>query len=934
MPWTPTLIDVGTWGKIQIVINGVDVTYYQGAPTTVRRMRSREPFGDESLELYFPKIGPFVALPVWLTDGAPVEVYRVPPAGPKETLFEGQYVLDEDEHNSGSGDEGTVPEFGLTMSSIGELYTANWFRKPPELNRPRADSVDIANIIQRELSPTTRPQLRLLPTIKPGNMGIIYTQKGAWNLLLDGYIQDMLAMATSSGLPVPGEAILGITTSPTGDGYWMVGTGGSVLPFGNVKYQGSMIGIPLQEPASRVAVSSDGLGYWMAAKDGGVFAFNVPFYGSLGQTANPNDIVAIEATPGDDGYWLADVIGGVFAFGSATFYGSIPEVGAPELVAGDKIVDFGRTPSGTGYFLLSQKGYIYAWGDASYQGGAEATGKTFVAMSVRTNNSYWLLANDGTVYGYGAAPTFSPNPVTPLNLPASDIVGTSSGSGYLIVAQDGGVFAYGDADFYGSVPGGGGNDSQWTLHMDRPRQPIIRVKDTTTVHWTVACGAYGVDHTLHRDQALAHNVFFGEGIDEDNGRWRNSRYPNYRLDSAPVFNGTTLGVGSTHGDVTKWETEMNARWSTAIAVDGVFSQSDANECRRFQRQAGLAETGTINAQTWVATFQTGSNSSDPNSAYFWPLAQDPRIEQFLFNPSGDATGSNPAFNPGVIRRETYDNYGNRVSKAEGLASALARLRRESTPGRIGTVTLWTDPIEGSRFSIREGQNIKFQYYRGGDLILHIVEVEKDFDNLTVTLSVDEKARDWVSYAAFMQAYREGTDPANRQKRVFRNSRITEDRRAVWDTEAGGGVIPRHVIEAGMWNVLRIPVGEEGNVVRSEFWTTPNSEARIGVGVFNKEVTHAKLVAVGSEGPLGLTDDGDLYWDTFDDTWGLLQAWGEEGQAGGYFPGLESNEDDLPTDYTRDDGSWYYWTANPPWVWVAMWSDTTTEIWGRLYPGVD
>lgn len=928
--WAPSVVNVSEWGTFQLVVNGVDVTWFRDSPVQIKSWSDKEPFDDDVLEVAFPQISPFEALPTWLVDHASVALYLIRPNNTKLLLFEGQF--------SDEGDSVSPTEFGTTIQFMGALYQANYYRKPPELTRPRADTVDIAAIIQRELTPNNRPQLRLLPAIKPGNMGIIYTQKGGWDYLLDGYIQDMLAIATSSGLPAPGEGIVGITLKPNGLGYWLVGTKGSVLPFGDVDYRGSMLGLPLQEPASRIAVNSDGSGYWFTARDGGVFSFNVNFFGSLGQVANPNDIIAIEAHPDNQGYWLADVIGGVFAFGSAQYYGGLPDAGAPDLVSGDKVIDLGRTPSGLGYFLATEKGYVYAFGDAVYNGGQQATGKTFVAMSVRATGSYWLLASDGTVYSHGGAPLFTPNPLTGTTLPVADITGTPSGNGYLIVAQDGGVFAFGDAVFYGSVPGGGGFDSQWTLMLDKTiaaRQPIIRVKDTKVVRWTIACGAPGIGHELNRDLSTAPNVFFGEGIDLEGCHWRNTRYPNLRPGSAPIFNGTELKIGSTHADVRIWETEMNARWSSAIAIDGKFSPSDSNQCRRFQKQAGLSETGTINAQTWAATFQVGSNGADLNGAFYWPLAADARTERHLYNPMGNVIGANSSFDPQLVRIETHDHFGARVTKEEGIISAATRLRREKVPAYTGTLTLLTDPIEGCRFEIRAGQNIKFKHHRGsGDAgrIFHISEAEKDWTNLQVTLQVDEKARDWQTLAAIRQRYREGTDPSGRSRRTYRNSSQVEDRRAIWDCEAGGGTIPKHAIGASLWNVLRIPVGEAGQIVRAEF-STDSTAARLSVGVFDRPTTAAYLVSKSSLGPLELTNNGDEYWDQFEPDTGLIIAWGTEGQAGGYYPGLES-EGDATTGKLVDDASWYYETPNPPWVWVAMWSTVATNIQGKLFPGVE
>jgi hypothetical protein len=59
------------------------------------------------------------------------------------------------------------------------------------------------------------------------------------------------------------------------------------------------------------------------ASDGGIFAFNAPFYGSMGGKPLNKPIVGIAATADGGGYWEVASDGGIFAFGDATFAGSM-----------------------------------------------------------------------------------------------------------------------------------------------------------------------------------------------------------------------------------------------------------------------------------------------------------------------------------------------------------------------------------------------------------------------------------------------------------------------------------------------------------------------------------------------------------------------------------------------------------------------------------
>lgn len=915
MPWTPTLVDVDDWAKaLQLVVNGVDVTWFRSTPVQLGQWDRTEPYGPATMVARFPQITVFEALPSWLVDYAPVELYRVLPDDSKQLLWSGLFMEESVEES---------PSGGLEMTFVGDLLQADLYRKLPEVVRlPRSTGeTDLNYVVRRELDPSRRPALRTLPVEVPGTAGVQWQEQGRGQPLLTGFLGDALAIGTNSGLPAPGEGIVGITALPDGTGYYLTGTAGSALIFGAARYQGSILGVVLNEPGSRLALNPAGTGYAIVARDGGVFAFNAPFLGSTGGSGNPNDVIAIEWTTTGNGYWLADVIGGVFTFGDAVFAGSLPGAGAPDLVSGDSVVDLARSHAGAGYLLLTAQGRIYAFGDAVDSGNALATGKTFVAIARRQQGGYWLLASDGTVYGYGGANVFNPNPA-PVSVGGVDIFGTASGAGYWVADATGGVFAYGDAAFFGSVPGGGGIDTQWTLALDG-RRPVMRVKDVQTVHYSVRPGTQGVKVALKRDLRDAPNRFYGEGIDPDGNRWRNLRFPNLRPDGAPVFGGTELKVGSTAADVAKWEREMNERWSTAIAIDGRFSQSDANECRRFQRQAGLPETGTVNASTWAAVFAVGTNGGDLDGARQDPLDADPATEPFLYNAMGTKTGPNPAYAPKKVVVETYENYGARVYKWEAMVSAAARRRRESAMPWHGTIVFESDPPGVSRFDIREGQNVKVLGWRAGDVLVHVAKVKVDWTAGTVTLDVDQGARDWLTLAAMRQRLRDSDQPT--KQRTYRNSssRVIPDDKAVVDAEGGAGVIPRHAITAGQWNVLRIPLAASGTIRLADFTTDNVTTAKLSAAIFDRPTTAVSLQARGGS-PL---DDG--YWDLFDDNWGLIDAWGGFQQAGGYWPGRESDDDPI-TGRTRDLGQWYYASTRPPWMWVALWCNVTTFVQGRIH----
>jgi hypothetical protein len=68
-------------------------------------------------------------------------------------------------------------------------------------------------------------------------------------------------------------------------------------------------------------------------------------------------------------------------------------------------------------------------------------------------DGYWIVAEDGGVFAFGAAPQVGNAVDIPLAAPICDAEKTPSQNGLILLGEDGGVFPLGDAPFLGSVPG-------------------------------------------------------------------------------------------------------------------------------------------------------------------------------------------------------------------------------------------------------------------------------------------------------------------------------------------------------------------------------------------------------------------------------------------------------------------------------------------------
>lgn len=317
---------------------------------------------------------------------------------------------------------------------------------------------------------------------------------------------------------------------------------------------------------------------------------------------------------------------------------------------------------------------------------------------------------------------------------------------------------------------------------------------------------------------------------------------------------------------------------------------------------------------------TGINGDEP--PFFQPLIEDTATNRFSKDvATGVITGVNPDWDNTVVRVESYQNFGSYITREEAADSAAVEHDKRQ-PRYVGTITLKTDPFEGSRFDIKAGKNILFRKHRGvAGRSFHISQVDVDWSSLTVTLTVDESSLDYVTVAAVMERDRSTNDPFLRKQRTYRNSRAINDQKAaLWDCESGAGVIPATAITGLVWNTIVIAGGTAGSVINTNISVTVDTP--FAIGVFDRPPP-----AMG-----GLPTEDD-FWDSFDESTGLLIAWGAGADFAGYSPGTQSAGDPL-TGLLLDDASWYYKSEQPPWLWVVVLPGADTTISGLFRPGAD
>ncbi len=210
------------------------------------------------------------------------------------------------------------------------------------------------------------------------------------------------------------QPIVGIASTPDGQGYWLVASDGGVFSYGDAHFYGSTGDISLNKPIVGMASTSDGRGYWLVASDGGVFAFgDAAFYGSMGGTPLNQPIVGIADDGATAGYWVAASDGGLFVF-HAPFLGSM---GGTHLNAPIRIMS--GTPDFGGYRLIASDGGVFSFGDAPFYGSAAGPGTSgWEALTSVPSGGYWLVANAPGCGSYIClTPTGPPpSPIAPANL--------------------------------------------------------------------------------------------------------------------------------------------------------------------------------------------------------------------------------------------------------------------------------------------------------------------------------------------------------------------------------------------------------------------------------------------------------------------------------------------------------------------------------------
>jgi hypothetical protein len=234
----------------------------------------------------------------------------------------------------------------------------------------------------------------------------VTTPAGArWTLSADG---TLTGNPTLSGVPLPrGVRVVDAAPLPGGTGYLAIASNNAVV---RATDQGTLSFELLggRSPAA-IAITPSGNGYWVIDTRGTVRnRGDAPALPSW--RGRKSTIVAADGTGDGKGLAIVTSAGQVKTLGTARFVGS--PVG---LSLAQPIVDIALMADGGGYILAGADGGVFAYGTAPFLGaGSVAATKSSVADLGLTAGGYRLVRDDGSVetFGRGESPSVSPATTT------------------------------------------------------------------------------------------------------------------------------------------------------------------------------------------------------------------------------------------------------------------------------------------------------------------------------------------------------------------------------------------------------------------------------------------------------------------------------------------------------------------------------------------
>lgn len=966
MSWDPE-VDIGQWGRLQIVIDDTDVTFFRDVPVQVVSWSSGDPFDDASCVLRFPQVSPFERAGVgelsWLKGHNLVDINLIRPNGNKRVLWEGMIASIEDDVSETNA--------SVSLQCVGALFQLDYYVKSPENLSEKKQ-----RLYERAIADEFSPPKGNHEALKTSRCRIVYPEgmedtdwytrySGAWEKTLTGYIQRLLAdMVHNPGL---------------------------------IKEPGSpeIPGIPGATEVQEIVLAPEpppwpwGSSYPSASLNG---TFRLEFRGARtpGRTSKNALRWNATATQVQSALNALSTIDEVQVSGNGTS-------GSPWRVSfvGSKVR---QRPQPLIKLIHSDLRHHHP--------------------STRVTRA---TAGDNGIPGTPAVPPSDPEPwegawtllKNPGRRPVLKLRDEASVS-WTISAGAPGVSHSLKSD-YSQTPSvifGEGTDES----------------ATTWRNSTVSVDRKGESTTHHHPVAWEEAVYPADKRRSESGEPTDPRPIAYHPGNVRVEIMQKYGSGVSLLDAGRSADQQLVRESDPGWFGKITLTSDPEEGSRFEIKAGtnlrlrhFREMIPARKEIFEELRDRGIFTEQFHST---PITRGKacavlvRMMADLGQPVPSYSGSNLFTD---ISGNIYASHINRLANinvARGYANTTRfgpndHLTRGQMAGFAIRLVEWAtgtsltssynhfnDSVSGTFrreinagmenelvtgypnnafYPNREASRLEMSEtvylvnrFLGGDILdgqegafLHIASVEVNFESGTVDLTVDSKSRDLATLAQLIERTKsENQDPA-KMLMVNRESGQTDDTKFPWDYDAGSGSLPsrsraaRHTgaLPRGRpdvnpdwfvfvngnhhdpwkrWAVVPMVAAGKGSVSRSEVRAFTQFgqplEIPFHVGIYGLYITEYSMPRLPFQPDAFRqpADTGDAL-SGYDPS--ALVLWGQQGQRAGFWPGLES-EGNPVTGIMIDEGTWQFQLPEGENVlWVAIYAETNAWFQGRFYHGV-
>lgn len=551
-----------------------------------------------------------------------------------------------------------------------------------------------------------------------------------------------------------------------------------------------------------------------------------------------------------------------------------------------------------------------------------------------------------------------------LRLPVAPKVDTG------IVLQNAGGMSTTEYVAHLSAKGVGRSGNQWTTMPNAAGEYVTARKNRTTKHATVYFDDANTVPLLERDPSEEPNRIFVTAVSPSGRRIRFAVYPvlqEVRAITYPMDDGSSFGEGTTNEDTDTGDgvTVMIARLAQVGYLSqelrpGGFDGDVTNALKELQDDAGLAQTGNMNLNTWAALYDIDIHGYDTGGAKILPAVQSPKVRQFDRTAAGLIRGINPDWDPTVLPVDRTIDMG--VGHTENEAREFARqvLVDATQPNWVGTVTFNTgaliegehtpgDPLTAADIwdarELQPGMNIWAPLFGGTEAtpgtLLHVSAVDVGRDGAgrpLITATVDTRARDTMEVWQVIQRNRESRrDPGRMWIRSHRSSSIHNDALNEWDSM--GGQIQDTPLKGGQWNQVGFVGGQAGTVARLRLRVDEPCE--YVACLTGRQIPTTRLdLRIGNP----LTAAGTERWtdqdiqDDLDENWFMLYVAGDDSQPLGYWPKRKGAAGASLTGLWKDDAGVSYFTFDDCSLYLSIFpaQDCTLQggriAWNQLETG--